>query len=135
MESLLVFLGLGGVLIVAIIAIVVAFGNKKALKETEKRSAKQVADRVWENPVMEELRKDLRTAIDGLNYYQNETEKWYRRYESEVIAHANTQIQFNDRLRKVELEMKSLRTIVTKMDGKQIVRDEVGKIVDIKKFA
>lgn len=135
MNEISLTIGIIAMVIMSGLSLIIAIKNIMDIKRNDKRNVRQVAERLWENPAMGELRSELREAIDGLNFYRQESEKWYRRYEREAIEHANTQMAFNERLRSVELEMRNLRYIVTKMDGKQIVRDENDNIVEIKKFA
>lgn len=114
------------------VLVLLALSVKKRIGGNVEEKEMSISERLLDEPVINLLRTDLRKALDGMNMYQRESEKWLQAYRDELFAHNETRLEFNNRLRKVEGEVKTLRTIVDKMDGKQIVRDDNNNITNIR---
>lgn len=114
------------------VLILFAMSVKKRVGDKVEDKEMTISERLLGDPVIDLLRTDLRKAIDGMNMYQRESEKWLQAYRDELFAHNETRLEFNTRLRKVEGEVKTLRVIVDKMDGKQLIRDDNNNITNIR---
>lgn len=84
------------------------------------------------NATVQATTNQLSTSIEeidkGLNYYKKESELWYSRYVEDV----NKRVVIERELMYIKKEVKTLRYIVDKMDGRVIDRDNSYNIKSIK---
>lgn len=70
---------------------------------------------------------------ETINNLQVETRSWKKRYEEEKVDHHKTTQFFMKELTNMNKRIDVLEQIVSKMDGRKIVRDEQSNIVAIRK--
>ncbi|MBG9694126.1 hypothetical protein ABD91_25635 [Lysinibacillus sphaericus] len=137
MQILVMYLLLAVVGCIAVAGIIMNFGLEKkvdSISKTIKGLVTTKEDKIVSKPL--NITEDkLNSVLEGLEFYKNQSEKWHsesvfwkRAYDKECESLNELEIRF----KKVEKEVSSLRYIVDKMDGREIVRDDNYNITQIR---
>lgn len=120
------------VCVISLVSLVVSVKTSKTVSSEAHVAKERIAARLIEDPIINNMRKELVVALDGLTFYKQESTEWHNRYRAEQMEHQRTKIEFTNRIKGMETKINTLEYIVEKMDGKTIVRDENQRIKLVK---
>lgn len=137
MEFLVMYLLLAVIGSIATVSIVLSFGLEKKVDSITKsiRGVINAKEIQAINMPLNDNDTKLNSVLEGLEFYKKQSERWHSEsvfwknaYDKECESLHNLEVRF----KKVEKEVSSLRYIVNKMDGKEIVRDDRQNITSIR---